>query len=76
MLADVSSHAQPLFGFPHKKLQGSRGGVLHVCEEALGQEGAHSLGCAQLAFFTDLRGDAVVHTTLTPPFLSPPRSAL
>lgn len=77
MLADVSSHAQPLFGFPHKKLQGSRGVVVHVCcEEALGQEGVHSLGYAQLAFFTDLRGDAVVHTNLTPSFLSPPRSAL
>lgn len=76
MLADVSSHAQPLFRFPHKKLQGSRERVLHICEEALGQEAVHALRYAQLAFFSDLRGDAVVHTNLTPSFLSPPRSAL
>lgn len=50
--------------------------MLHVCEEALGQEAVHALGYAQLAFFSDLRGDAVVHTNLTPSFLSPPRSAL
>lgn len=31
MLADVSSHAQPLLRFSHKKLQRSREGLIHFC---------------------------------------------
>lgn len=50
MLADVSSHAQPLLRFSHKKLQRSREGIIHFCHEAaLDQVRAHYLGREPLA---------------------------
>lgn len=56
MLANVSSHAQPLLRFSHKKLQGGREGMVHFCDEEAGsdQVGVHYLGCGQLAFVLTL----------------------
>jgi hypothetical protein len=56
MLADVSSHSQPLLRFSHKKLQGGRKGIVHFFDEEAGsgQAGMHCVGCGQLAFVLTL----------------------